>query len=268
MHSTHQTGYGLNGKRIAITGGGGHLGSAMTLRLLREGARVLIFGRKEDSLLSVRSAAETLGLQHRLQVKAADVTKPEELQAILDWMVTEWEGIDGWVNNAGGAEPSLLGNLDADKVRETLNLSLVSAMIATDLVAKVMISTNILGSIVNVASMYGIVSPQPEVYAQHPQFHNPPAYGAAKAGLIQFTKYAACHLAPANIRVNCISPGPFPKHRVMSEVPFVEKLRQRTPIKRVGAPDELTGPLSFLLSPDSSYVTGHNLVVDGGWSVW
>ena len=267
MHD-NQTGYGLSGKRIAITGGGGYLGSAMALRLLREGARVLICGRSMDSLQSVISKAETIGPQDRLQVKAADVTKPDDLQVLLDWMVKEWGGVDGWVNNAGGAEPSLLGNLDTEKVLNTLNLSLVSAMIATDLVAKVMISDGIAGSIVNVASMYGVVSPQPKTYEHHPQFHNPPAYGAAKAGLIQFTKYAACHLAVSGIRVNSISPGPFPKDSVMAEHAFVEKLRQRSPMRRMGTPAEICGPVSFLLSADSSYVTGHNLVVDGGWSVW
>lgn len=266
--NNHHTGYGLSGKRIAITGGGGHLGTAMTLRLLQEGARVLICGRSMEALLSARSTAEKSGLQDRLQVKSADVTKPEDLQSLLDWMVAEWGGVDGWVNNAGGAEPSLLGRLDAEKVQNTLNLSLVSAMIATDLASKVMISARIAGSIVNVASMYGVVSPQPQVYEHHPQFHNPPAYGAAKAGLIQFTKYAACHLAAENIRVNCISPGPFPKAAVMSESSFVEKLCQRVPLRRMGTCEEIGGPISFLLSSDSSYVTGHNLEVDGGWSAW
>ena len=124
------------------------------------------------------------------------------------------------------------------------------------------------GAIVNISSMYGLVSPQPNLYDDFPQFHNPPAYGISKAGVIQFTKYAACHLAEYNIRVNCISPGPFPSQTVQTHDKFIDELGKRVPLKRIGKPDEMIGPVIFLLSDAASFITGHNLVVDGGWTIW
>ena len=124
------------------------------------------------------------------------------------------------------------------------------------------------GSIVNVSSMYGMVSPQPSLYAEHERFHNPPGYGAAKAGLLQFTRYAATHLAAKGIRVNALSPGAFPSPQVQRSEGFVRALEQRVPLGRIGQPEELGGAVVFLLSDASSYMTGHNLVVDGGWTTW
>ena len=116
--------------------------------------------------------------------------------------------------------------------------------------------------------MYGSVSPDPSIYGTSGA-NNPPHYGAAKAALIQFTRYAACHLASDRIRVNCISPGPFPAAKYLERDPqFAERLSAKNPMGRVGDPMELQGPLLFLASDASSYVTGIDLAVDGGWTAW
>ena len=121
---------------------------------------------------------------------------------------------------------------------------------------------------VNIASMYGSVSPDPAIYGDSGA-NNPPSYGAAKAGLIQFTRYAACHFAAERIRVNCISPGPFPAQRYFDQDPeFRRRLENKIPMRRTGDPQEIRGPLLFLASDASSYVTGINLPVDGGWTAW
>jgi NAD(P)-dependent dehydrogenase (short-subunit alcohol dehydrogenase family) len=122
-------------------------------------------------------------------------------------------------------------------------------------------------SVINVASMYGMVSPDPRNYAAA-ALENPPDYGAAKAGLLQLTRHAATHLAPDGVRVNAISPGPFPAAAPDDDPELIERLARRVPLGRVGRPEELRTAVLFLASPASTFVTGANIVVDGGWTAW
>ncbi len=116
--------------------------------------------------------------------------------------------------------------------------------------------------------MYGSVSPDPSIYGTSGA-NSPPYYGPAKAALIQLTRYAACHLANQRIRVNCISPGPFPSEKYLEhDAQFRARLQAKNPMHRTGKPAELQGPLLFLASDASSYVTGIDLAVDGGWTAW
>jgi len=124
-------------------------------------------------------------------------------------------------------------------------------------------------SVLAISSMYGMVSPQPALYTDHPRLHNPPFYGSAKAALIQWVRYMAVHLAPRGIRVNAISPGPFPSRAIQqSAAGFIDALGTRSPLGRIGQPHELSGAAVFLASDAASYITGINLPVDGGWTVW
>ncbi len=257
----------LEGRGIGVSGGGGHLGSAVALGLAEAGALVVVCGRHADPLNAVVTEARERKTPGRVFAEPADVRSEADLARVLNRIIDVAGGLHGWVNNAygGSAEPFM--EITRKKTEQTLSSGLADLRLATQEVAKRMRPTDF-GSIVNVASMYGLVSPQPEVYREFPEFHNPPAYGAAKAGVVQFTRYAACHLATRGIRVNSVSPGPFPRPEIRAQAGFLAELEKRVPLGRVGDAEELAGPIAFLLSRASSFVTGHDLVVDGGWTAW
>jgi len=149
----------------------------------------------------------------------------------------------------------------------TLPISLTGAFVASREVGKVM-SRQGSGSIIQFSSMYGKVSPDPNMYPEN-QPINPLAYGVAKAGILQMVRYQAVQLAERGVRVNAIVPGPFPipdKHGVNPV--FMARLTAKVPMKRVGAPHEIVGPVVFLASDAASYITGAEIVVDGGWTAW
>lgn len=123
------------------------------------------------------------------------------------------------------------------------------------------------GSIVNFCSMYGLVAPDFGIYGENPQ-RNPPSYGSAKGGVLQLTKYAASDLAKYGIRVNCVSPGPFPKPSNQTDLEFNAKLAEKTMLKRFGKNTEIAGAVALLASDASTFMTGSNICVDGGWTAW
>ena len=123
------------------------------------------------------------------------------------------------------------------------------------------------GSIINYCSMYGLVSPDLRIYGDNPQ-RQPPNYGAAKAAVAQLTRYAACDLARYDIRVNAVTPGPFPNPNNQDDVKFNESLAHKTMLNRYGQSHEMAGAVLLLASDASSFMTGTNIVVDGGWTAW
>jgi NAD(P)-dependent dehydrogenase (short-subunit alcohol dehydrogenase family) len=253
-------------KRTAfVSGAGGHLGRVMARALAEAGAHVILNGRSAGPLEDLRDDLYTDDLS--VEIAAFDIRDTDALKACLKSRAR----LDVLVNNAYTGRP---GKMESAR-KEDFDDAFASAVGAT--FQAVQASLPALeaaaretgsASVINIASMYGHVSPDPKLYGDT-GLNSPPWYGAAKGALLQLTRYLACHLAEKRIRVNAISPGPFPRAAIAKERPaFVAALAEKTPLKRIGRPEEIAGPLLFLASDASSYITGINLPVDGGWTAW
>ena len=257
----------LSGKTALVTGATGHLGSVFALILAEAGANVLVNSRSHERCNHLVEEIRSKGFNATHAV--FDVTSEEDIKKFALRMSEQPLHII--VNNAYAGIPGNFQNSDAQHYADSYETTVSSAhMILKNLLPNLRqaVKEHQDASVINIASMYGIVSPDQRIYGSSFDA-NPPFYGAAKAALIQWSRYIGCELGVEGIRVNAISPGPFPAEYVKKSAPeFIEKLSYKVPLNRVGSPSELEGPLLFLASKASSYVTGSNLVVDGGWTSW
>ena len=257
----YHTMFDLTGQTVLLTGGYGHLGRAIAAGLLAHGARVVVLGRRADSF----TTAFGEGVEN-LHFVFCDVSETASVQAAFRESFDQYGPPSVLINNAfysRGQQPDALPDADF-----ALGLD-GSVGTAYRCLREVLPYFRQVGGgkIINVASMYGVVAPDFAAYADAPRFLNPPHYGAGKAAMIQLTKYFASYLGPENIQVNCVSPGAFPSDNVRENAAFEGELRRRIPLGRVGEPQDLAGAFVFLSSKAADFVTGHNLVVDGGWTI-
>lgn len=259
----------LDGRVAFISGATGHLGRTMSKALASAGARVIVNARKKDVLENF--CLELRGGGHKVSPAPFDITDETAVEQCISGISKEFGRLDVIVNNASAGRPGTIESATTADFEQLYRVNVIApfqiVQAAVPLLKQTAKQTGG-ASVVNVASMYGSVSPDPSIYGTSGA-NSPPYYGAAKSALIQMTRYTACHLAEDRIRVNCISPGPFPAARFLENDPsFHEKLKAKVPMHRTGDPQELCGALLFLASDASSYVTGINLPVDGGWTAW
>lgn len=259
----------LDGRVAFVSGAAGYLGRSISWGLAEAGARVVLNGRDKAKLTQLQDELTEAG--YSALVAAFDVTDPQRVKDYFERDHVRVGRLDVLVNNAYRGEAGTLETATPEAFDAAQSIVVTAAFhcirCAEPFLEQAVRETGH-ASVVNIASMYGVVSPDPRIY-ENTKFTSPPYYGAAKAALIQLTRYAACSLAPKGIRVNAVSPGPFPSPAVCEQAPeFVRRLCEKTPLGRVGSADELRGALLFLASDASTYVTGVNLAVDGGWTAW
>lgn len=250
----------LNNKIIIVTGGYGFLGKGICESILAHDATVIIFGKDKKKFVSNFQSIKNL---HFI---SCDISITDEIRKSLNLVVKNFSKIDCIINNAfylRSNDPEKISDLDFDF---SLKGTLSSVFKCIREIIPIYKKQNF-GKIINVSSMYGFISPTFEIYKNFEHIISSPAYGSAKAGIIQLTKYYASYLGEYNVNVNCVSPGAFPSLEVQKNIEFIERLKNKTVLNRIGNPKDLGGVFSFLSSDLSNYITGQNIVVDGGWSI-
>lgn len=256
--------FNLSGKVAVVTGGAGFLGEAICEGLAESGANVAIVSR---DLAKCRKLADRLTLAYGVKTYAGllDISKEASVKKCFAQISKKMSGLDILVNNAYFGSSGSIEEMSEQAWQKGMEGTINGVWRCTKGVLPHFISG---GVIINIASMYGLVSPDPRIYGEDMSLANPPNYGSGKAAILQFTRYAAVHLAPRQIRVNSISPGAFPGGEAGANRDFMVRLKNKIPLGRTGKPDELKGAVVFLAADASAYVTGANIVVDGGWTAW
>ncbi len=271
--------FSLEGKTAVLTGASGFLGRTFALALLANGARVVALGRSERLQTEAAAWANQFGAD-RISVRQIDMYNVAALDELCKGIAAEEKSVDVLINNAHelGAATGFnvpegsLENSTFDQWQRNLQGGVYWAVQTTQTLGLKMKQQG-RGSIINIATMYASVAPRPQLYEGTTSL-NPPGYSASKAALAAFTRYTASFWGREGVRANCISPGPFSntedvgtgQNAVQEDSPFVTRLKGYTVMNRIGRPIELCGALLFLASDASTYVTGQNLNVDGGWT--
>lgn len=262
-------------KTIVVTGGLGQLGQQYAHGFLEAGSRVAIIDTAVDDD-RVPPLLEPWRSSDRLVLIAADVTDRGRLDVALDRVETSMGTPFGLINNAAidappGSDIGASGRFEdysAAVWSRTLDVNLTGVFLCCQVFGARMAASGE-GSIVNISSIYGVCGPDQRVYEYRRRlgedFYKPPAYSASKAGVIGLTRYLATYWGHAGVRVNALTLGGV---RADQDPEFVRAYEQRVPLGRMAEPNEYTGAVMFLMSDAGRYMTGANVVIDGGWTAW
>jgi NAD(P)-dependent dehydrogenase (short-subunit alcohol dehydrogenase family) len=255
--------FNLSGKVALITGATGHLGSAMADALAEAGASVIASSRRLADAQGVAQRLPRVGATKHHAIEL-DHTSESSIQRGFDAAIEAAGRIDILINNGHDPLGADWRTVTAEQfTRQLANATgyfLLSRLLRDHVVAR-----RGTGNVVLLGSMYGTVGSYPDAY-EGVAAASPVAYHTLKGGIVQMTRHLAVYWAKDGVRVNCLSPGPFPSE--MAAPAMVERLTAKSPMGRMGRPEELKGAVVFLASDASSYMTGQNLIIDGGWTAW
>jgi NAD(P)-dependent dehydrogenase (short-subunit alcohol dehydrogenase family) len=254
--------FNLTGRVALVTGASGHLGGAIARGLAEAGATVVVSSRDSARAADVAVSLPSGGSQRHVGVRL-DHLDEASITAGIEDAVSRVGGIDILVNNAhdvlGADWSTVTGEQFDQQLRNATGYFLLARAVRNHAVHRGQPA-----NVIMLSSMYGLVASYPQVY-ESITASSPVAYHALKGGILQMTRHLAVYWAKDRVRVNAISPGPFPR---ANNGGLSDRLKERVPLGRIGEPHELKGAAVFLASDASSFVTGQNLVVDGGWTAW
>ncbi len=253
--------FDLTDQVAIVTGGAGKgYGRQCVEALAEAGATVILTSRQEDKATAAAADFAAAGLN--VEGAVLELAHPESIDRLVQQTADRHGRIDILVNNAVSNIMASVEEMTVDQWNGILAVNLTGPMLISRRVAAVMREAGS-GSIVNISSIYGMVAPDPSIYGSS-GLNSPLSYGVSKAGLLQMTRYLAVHWAP-KIRVNSITAGGL---FAGQDPTFFERYCARTPLQRMGDSDDLKGAVVYLAADASRWVTGQNLVVDGGWTIW
>jgi 2-deoxy-D-gluconate 3-dehydrogenase len=269
--------FDLTGRVALVTGGAGLLGAEFCHTLAEAGASVAVVDLNAASANGTADALSKNGY-HALAVPT-DITQPDSVRAMVEKVLSAFGRLDILVNSAAldpkfdpdavkkGITPGAFEDYPLDQWNAALNVNLTGMFLVTQACVQPMLAQGKKGSIVNICSTYGLNGPDQRIYIKDGQrvAYKPVYYTVTKAGVLGFTRYLAAYYAGTEIRVNALTPGGVYNNH---EEYFVRNYSAKTILGRMANKDEMNGALLFLASDASSYMTGNNLVVDGGWTAW
>ena len=254
----------LTGRVALVTGGTGYLGSAFSRALAEAGASVVISSRERERAQVAARSLPVIGSARHVGVQL-DHMEGDSVETGFSEAVDAAGKVDILVNNGNEAQ----GSDWTEVTHEQFTRQLGNASGYFDLARRIRdhaVERAASASVIMIGSMYGQVASYPDAYEGICNA-SPVGYHALKGGIIHMTRHLAVYWALDGVRVNCLSPGPFPNHP-KAPAEMVQRLCEKSPMKRMGQPHELKGAVVFLASDASSYLTGQNITVDGGWTAW
>jgi 2-deoxy-D-gluconate 3-dehydrogenase len=274
---TIQQKFDLTGRVAVVTGGVGLLGAEFCRTLTEAGAAVAVVDLNAASSAGTADSLTKSG--YSAQAFPTDITQPDSVNAMVEGVLKAFGRIDILVNSAAldpkfdpdaakkGMAPGAFEDYPLEQWNAALNVNLTGMFLMTQACVRPMLAQGKKGSIINICSTYGLNGPDQRIYVKDGErvAFKPVYYTVTKAGVMGFTKYLAAYYAGTEIRVNALTPGGvFNNH----EEYFVKNYSAKTILGRMARKDEMNGALLFLASDASSYMTGNNVVVDGGWTAW